>query len=55
MDEGTSAGELAALASADLGPVSVLPVGDPVNGTLARFPTEETAAAVAAAGLSCDA
>ena len=53
VDEGTSSVELASLASLDLDPVAVLPVGDPVNGTLARFPTEETTAALADAGLSC--
>jgi hypothetical protein len=31
----------------------VLPVGNPLNGTLARFPTPATSAALAEAGLSC--
>jgi hypothetical protein len=33
--------------------VSVLPVGDPVNGTLLRFPDAATAEALSAAGMSC--
>jgi hypothetical protein len=37
------------LAGTDLGRPTVLPVGDPVNGTLARFPTDRTRAALAAA------
>jgi LCP family protein required for cell wall assembly len=53
VDDGTSAWDLGALASTDLGPVAVLPVGDPVNGTLFRFPTQATDDAVAAAGMSC--
>jgi LCP family protein required for cell wall assembly len=53
VDDGTSALQLASLADLDLGPVSVLPTGDPVNGTLLRFPTAATADALAAAGLSC--
>lgn len=54
VDTGTSTGDLLALAGRELDAVEVLPVGDPVNGTLARFPTEETTAALAAAGMSCD-
>jgi LCP family protein required for cell wall assembly len=53
VDPGTSVGDLAELAQADIGPVGVLPVSDPVGSTLARLPTADTAAAVAAAGLSC--
>jgi LCP family protein required for cell wall assembly len=53
VDGSTSAWDLAALARMDVGPVSVLPVGDPVNGTLARFPSAATQAAVSAAGMSC--
>lgn len=53
VDEGTSTAELLGLARKDLSDVRVLPVGDPVGGTLARFPTEETASTLAAAGLSC--
>jgi hypothetical protein len=34
--------------------VTVLPAGEPFGGTLARPPTADTTAAVAAAGLSCD-
>jgi LCP family protein required for cell wall assembly len=53
VDDGTSSLELASLATQDVGPVQVLPVGEPRGGTAARFPTAETGAAVAAAGLSC--
>ncbi|GAA4746881.1 hypothetical protein GCM10023328_31360 [Modestobacter marinus] len=52
-DEGTSARDLAALATWDLGPVTVLPVGDPVDDTLLRFPSPATADVIAAAGMSC--
>ncbi|NEM07266.1 LCP family protein [Geodermatophilus normandii] len=54
VDPGTSVADLAALAHADVGAVTVLPAADPVAGTLVRPPTAETAATVAAAGLSCD-
>jgi LCP family protein required for cell wall assembly len=54
VDPGTSPTDLLALARADLGPVTVLPAGEPFGGTLARPPTADTTAAVAAAGLSCD-
>ena len=53
VDPGTSAAELASLARADIGDITVLPVSGPVDGTLARHATEETARAVADAGLSC--
>ncbi|MGY2005243.1 LCP family protein [Blastococcus sp. SYSU DS1024] len=53
-DPATSVVDLLGLARADLADVRVLPVGDPVGGTIARMPTAETTAAVAAAGLSCD-
>ncbi len=53
VDPGTSPTDLLALARADLGPVTVLPAGEPLGGTLARLPTADTTAAVAAAGLSC--
>jgi LCP family protein required for cell wall assembly len=53
VDAGTSTAELGALLRADLDAVRVLPVGDPVGGSLARFPTAATAAALADAGLSC--
>ena len=53
VDPGTSPTDLLALARADLGPVTVLPAGEPFGGTLARLPTADTTAAVAAAGLSC--
>ncbi len=53
VDPGTSATDLLDLAGADVGPVSVLPAGDPLGSTLARPPTAGTTAAVAAAGLTC--
>jgi LCP family protein required for cell wall assembly len=53
VDGGTSAAELLSLLQADLTAVAVLPVGDPVGGSLARFPTADTRATLAAAGLSC--
>ena len=52
VDRGTSIAELATLLSA-VPDVEVLPVGDPVGGTLARFPTAATGEALSAAGLSC--
>ncbi len=52
-DPGTSVTDLASLAAADVGPVEVLPVGEPEGGTLAREATAGTDAAVAGAGLSC--
>ncbi|MCZ2838929.1 LCP family protein [Modestobacter sp. VKM Ac-2985] len=54
VDHGTSLPDLAWLARADLAPVSVLPVGDPVNDTLLRFPSPATATALSSAGMSCD-
>jgi hypothetical protein len=53
VDDRTSPADLASLPGMDLDAVSVLPVGDPVGGTLARFPTADTREALAAAGLSC--
>jgi hypothetical protein len=53
VDPGTSLSDLLALARADLGPVTVLPAGEPFGGTLARPPTADTTAAVTAAGMSC--
>jgi hypothetical protein len=53
VDDETSSGELLSLLRFDLDGLSVLPVGDPVGGTLARFATDGTAEALAAAGLSC--
>ncbi len=53
VDPGTSVTDLVSLAGADLGAVEVLPVGEPEGGTLAREATPGTAAALAAAGLSC--
>jgi LCP family protein required for cell wall assembly len=53
VDDRTSTAELLSLLRTDLDTVPVLPVGDPVGGSLARFPTADTAAALAAAGLAC--
>ncbi|MCZ2816732.1 LCP family protein [Modestobacter sp. VKM Ac-2984] len=53
-DPGTSTGDLASLARAELDDLRVLPVGEPLGGTIARLPTADTRAAVASAGLSCD-
>ena len=53
VDSGTSLWELSSLARAGVGPVAVLPLGEPKGRSLARFPTAETRSAVAAAGLSC--
>ena len=53
VDPGTSMTDLLALGRADTGPVTVLPTGEPFGRTLARPPTADTTAAVAAAGLSC--
>jgi LCP family protein required for cell wall assembly len=53
LDRGTTPAELAGLLGAPLRSAQVLPVGPPVGGTLARFPTAATRAAVRAAGLAC--
>lgn len=53
VDDDTSVLELAGLARSGIGAVSVLPASEPRGRSLARFPTSETRAAVAAAGLSC--
>ena len=52
-DRDTSPADLAELLTTDLGQPVVLPVGDPVGGTWARFPTAGTTKALEAAGLSC--
>ena len=54
VDPGTSVPDLLSLGRADLGAVQVLPAEEPAGGILARRPDGRTAAAVAAAGLSCD-
>ena len=54
VDPGASTSELASLARSDLGPVQVLPVGDPVGTSIARLPNRATSDAVRAAGMSCD-
>jgi hypothetical protein len=53
VDAGTSPAQLLTLLDKDLGEPTVLPVGDPLNGTLARFQIAETGEAVQAAGMSC--
>jgi LCP family protein required for cell wall assembly len=53
VDRSTSVTDLASLARADVGQATVLPAGEPVGGTLVRFPTGATSAAVRAAGMSC--
>lgn len=55
VDPSTSVLDLLSLARADISGIQVLPVGEPTGGTLARFATEATDAAVAAAGMSCEA
>jgi LCP family protein required for cell wall assembly len=55
VDPDTSVVDLAALARADMGAVTVLPAADPPAGALPRLPTPETRAVVAAAGMQCDA
>jgi LCP family protein required for cell wall assembly len=54
VDADTSLPDLVALARTDIGGVQVLPVSDPVGRTIARVPTDATAEAVSAAGLSCE-
>ncbi|GAB3361887.1 LCP family protein [Modestobacter lapidis] len=54
VDPGTSVADLISLARADVGEVAVLPVSAPVGSTIARVATDETTAAVAAAGLACE-
>jgi LCP family protein required for cell wall assembly len=53
VDTGTSPADLAGLLGADLGRPVVLPVGEPLGGTVTRAPTARTSEALAAAGLSC--
>lgn len=53
VDAGTSLSDLAGLARADIGPVAVLPVSDPIGDTIARLSTEATSGTVADAGMSC--
>jgi len=54
-DEQTSIADLAALARGDVPDVRVLPVSEPVGGTIARKATDATDRALADAGLSCQA
>ena len=53
VDGDTTVADLLSLARTDIGGIGVLPVSDPVGDTIARLVTEETRAAVAAAGMSC--
>jgi LCP family protein required for cell wall assembly len=53
VDDATSLTELAALAAGDIGPVEVLPLGQPHSDSLTRLPTDATIHALADAGLSC--
>ncbi|MFW3169531.1 LCP family protein [Geodermatophilus sp. CPCC 206100] len=53
VDRGTSVPDLASLAGTDLSGIEVLPTGVEGTSGLRRPPTEETAAALADAGLSC--
>jgi LCP family protein required for cell wall assembly len=53
VDTGTSARELGSLLGREPVDPRVLPVGDPVGGTLARFPTDATREALTTAGMSC--
>ncbi|MCA0146582.1 LCP family protein [Blastococcus sp. LR1] len=53
VDPGTSVLDLAGLAGADIGDLATLPASAPLSPSLVRLPTADTAAAVAAAGLSC--
>lgn len=53
LDPGTSPSDLVDLADVEPAGITVLPAGPPVPGSLLRLPTAGTAAAVAAAGLSC--
>jgi hypothetical protein len=53
VDPRTSLRDLASLATAELPEVEVLPTRAPHSDVPARFATEETATALAAAGLSC--
>ncbi|MGK5171799.1 LCP family protein [Geodermatophilus sp. CPCC 205761] len=53
VDAATSATDLASLAGADLGDIEVLPAGEPNPQVPVRIATDGTAAALAAAGLSC--
>ena len=53
VDEGTSSLELLDLLGTDLDGLAVLPVGDPVGGSVTRFATERTVRSLERAGLSC--
>jgi len=53
VDDETSRIELLALLRTDLDGATVLPVGDPVGGSVTRFATHRTVQALETAGLSC--
>jgi hypothetical protein len=53
VDDGTSSLELLDLLRTDLDGATVLPVGDPVGGSVTRFATHRTVQALETAGLSC--
>jgi LCP family protein required for cell wall assembly len=53
VDDDTSTLELLGLLRTDLDGPAVLPVGDPVGGSVTRFATHRTVEALEAAGLSC--
>ena len=53
VDEGTSTADLVGLSRLQIETVPVLPVGEQRGPSLARFATEATKEAIAAAGMSC--
>jgi LCP family protein required for cell wall assembly len=53
VDDGTSSLELLDLLRTDLDRFAVLPVGEPVGGSVTRFATDRTVQTLEAAGLSC--
>jgi hypothetical protein len=53
VDRDTPPAQLLTLLRRRLGEPTVLPVGEPMNGTPARFRTAETREAPQAAGLTC--
>lgn len=55
VDDGTSGLELLDLLRTDLDELEVLPVGDPVGGSVMRFATARTVQTLEAAGISCTA
>jgi LCP family protein required for cell wall assembly len=53
VDDGTSSLELLDLLRTDLDAFAVLPVGDPVGGSVTRFATDRTVQTLETAGMSC--